>query len=174
MSEATTATTATEIVKKPITPAQQKIVDVIRAYWQKNGNSPSVRDIARELGNATNAIQDHLNRMENAGVIIRNGKSASGKSNSRTIKLTDGSHIVGGQPITVQVTNSRAGNGVSVAILDSMVVFMLVHDGKIVESGLYPVEQIEATCNAMKIADGPLVERFFSLGEKRLAKLLRS
>jgi len=171
---ATAAATATVIEKKPATAAQMKIVDTIRAYWLKHGFPPTVREIATAHEVNVNAIQGQINRLIDKGILTRSGKAESGKASGRTLCLTDGSHAVGGRPITVQVSNCRAGNGVSVAILDSMVVFMLVHEGKIVESGLYPVEQIEATCNAMKIADGPLVERFFSLGEKRLAKLLRS
>ena len=60
----------------------QRIIDFIRAFWRKNGYSPSAREIMHGANlRSTSMVQKHLDMLEEAGVITR------GKGTKRTIRI---------------------------------------------------------------------------------------
>lgn len=55
-----------------VTARQQQVLDVIRRYVAKNDQSPTVREIARELGvRSTGTVQKHLGALEKKGCITK-------------------------------------------------------------------------------------------------------
>jgi len=55
-----------------LTPAQERIVDGIRTYWDENHIPPTVRDVRDQVGLASTAtVQYHLDNLEDLGVIER-------------------------------------------------------------------------------------------------------
>jgi repressor LexA len=60
----------------------QGIIDFIRDFWHKNGNSPTAREIMHGANlHSTSMVQKHLDMLEEAGVITR------GKGTKRTIRI---------------------------------------------------------------------------------------
>ena len=57
---------------KKITEKQNRILNYISDYIKNNGYSPSIRDIAKEVGiKSTSTIAGHLDRLEKKGLIER-------------------------------------------------------------------------------------------------------
>lgn len=55
-----------------VTKRQQQVLDIIRRHQAKNGQSPTVREIARELGvRSTCTVQKHLDALEKKGCITK-------------------------------------------------------------------------------------------------------
>jgi len=68
-----------------LTPRQQQILELIRAYLQSRGSPPTRAEIAAELGfRSPNAAEDHLRALARKGVIELRGGT------SRGIRLLDG------------------------------------------------------------------------------------
>lgn len=146
--------------QKELSESQQKIHDAYLSFWQKKGYGPTFRYIAKLLGmhESGNGVHSAVKKMIESGHFVKIDGMACPT-------CFDG--VVGGS------SNAIAADGVSVAIVGDFVVFMLFHDGKVIESGLYSVQQVTGFCDAMKIPAGSLVSRVFELGKKRLAKLIR-
>lgn len=57
---------------KGLTERQQQVLEIIRRHMAKNGQSPTVREIARELGvRSTCTAQKHLVALEKKGLITK-------------------------------------------------------------------------------------------------------
>jgi SOS-response transcriptional repressor LexA len=57
---------------RALTPRQKVVLDFITAYLQREGRSPSVREIGRALGiRSTNGVIDHLVTLERKGYLER-------------------------------------------------------------------------------------------------------
>ena len=53
------------------TPTQQKMIDLIIAYIEETGSSPTVRYLQVEMGyRSTNAVRDMLNRLVRKGHLL--------------------------------------------------------------------------------------------------------
>lgn len=72
------------MLQSTLTKRQRRIFDFIRDEIDGNGNSPTIREIAAEMGFASpNGVMCHLRALEKKGLINR------GSYKSRSIKLTD-------------------------------------------------------------------------------------
>ena len=86
-----------------LTKRQNQVVEFIRVYSERNGSSPTIREIANKMKiKSTKGVVDHLKALERKGIIKRS------KYHSRGITLSDGSsgaetpiigRIAAGQPI---------------------------------------------------------------------------
>ena len=54
-----------------MTPAQQAVYDAVVAYIDEYGYSPSIPELAEQLGVWPNAVKDHLIRLERDGWLTR-------------------------------------------------------------------------------------------------------
>lgn len=62
-----------------LTRRQQEILDYIEAYYEEEGDAPTIREIADHFAiKSTNAVVDHLNALERKGVIARRANEARG------------------------------------------------------------------------------------------------
>ena len=66
-----------------MTEQQLKTISVIKNYISENGYSPSIGDIANELGVYPNAVQEQIKRLERDGYITKKAGVA------RSLRLTD-------------------------------------------------------------------------------------
>ena len=66
-----------------MTDQQLKTLAVIKKYIAENGYSPSIGDIANELGVYPNAVQEQIKRLERDGYITKKAGVA------RSLRLTD-------------------------------------------------------------------------------------
>lgn len=72
------------MLQSTLTKRQRRIFDFIRDEIDGNGNAPTIREIADEMGFASpNGVMCHLRALEKKGLINR------GSYKSRSIKLTD-------------------------------------------------------------------------------------
>ena len=72
------------MLQSTLTKRQRRIFDFIRDEIAGNGNAPTIREIADEMGFASpNGVMCHLRALEKKGLINR------GSYKSRSIKLTD-------------------------------------------------------------------------------------
>ena len=72
------------MLQATLTQRQRRIFDFIRGEIDSNGNAPTIREIADEMGFASpNGVMCHLHALEKKGLINR------GSFKSRSIKLTD-------------------------------------------------------------------------------------
>lgn len=72
------------MLQSTLTKRQRRIFDFIRDEIDGNGNAPTIREIADEMGFASpNGVMCHLHALEKKGLINR------GSNKSRSIKLTD-------------------------------------------------------------------------------------
>ena len=61
-----------EIMEKPATERQQRILEVIRAFTAEHGYPPSVREIGERVGlSSSSTIHAHLKSLERRGLISR-------------------------------------------------------------------------------------------------------
>jgi repressor LexA len=66
---------------RPLTQRQRAVLDVIKRHISKCGVSPTLREIGAELDiRSTNAVNDHLNAIEDKGYIARPGKPGAWRS----------------------------------------------------------------------------------------------
>lgn len=144
--------------RKAMTESQKRVYDAYLSFWQAFMFCPTFRKVAEILGmhksgNGVHAIVKNLVEM---GWMIR--------ETPRVVRPVD--YVSSGQS-----SNAIAADGVSVAIVGDMVVFMLFDGDQILESGLYTVEQVSGWCQSYKIPGNSLAEKAFNLGKGRLAKL---
>lgn len=60
-----------------LSPAQQRIVEGIRAFWTRRGIPPTIRDLTQETGYAsTSTVHYHVSRLEDLGVVERDPGTA--------------------------------------------------------------------------------------------------
>ena len=72
------------MLQSTLTQRQRRIFDFIRGEIDSNGNAPTIREIAEEMGFASpNGVMCHLRALEKKGLINR------GSFKSRSIKLTN-------------------------------------------------------------------------------------
>lgn len=143
-----------------MTASQQRVHDAYLSFWQSNGYGPTYRHVAGVLGmhKSGNGVFSIVAKLIETGFMVKRDDMPC---------PTCFKGVTGGS------SNAIAADGVSVAIVGDSVVFMLFHDGKVIESGLYSVQQVTGFCDGMKIPAGSLVSRTFELGKKRLSKLIR-
>jgi repressor LexA len=56
--------------RRPLTERQAEVLDYIKAFRRKNGYSPSVREIAKELGmSSTNGVTCHTKMLVKKGYL---------------------------------------------------------------------------------------------------------
>jgi repressor LexA len=68
---------------EPLTERQQEVLDFIAKETERNGFSPTIREIGERLGiRSTNGVNDHLKALERKGFLTRE------KDKSRTLRLT--------------------------------------------------------------------------------------
>jgi repressor LexA len=57
---------------KELTDRQRQVLEIIRRHMQKNGQSPTVREIARDLGvSSTCTVHKHLASLQSKGLITK-------------------------------------------------------------------------------------------------------
>lgn len=147
---------------------ETKLVSMIQSFWAEHGYGPSCREMGLAIGLTSkhgSGAQEIVNRLIDAGILTRDSERETGKAKARTVRLAN-------KP--AHSTNSIAKDGVSVALLDGMIVFMLIHDGKVLESGLYTTEQVTNFANQYLVpANACILQRAFQTGLKHKAKLLK-
>ena len=80
------------ITTEKLSRAQSAVLDCIRDYINKNGYPPAVRDICAAAGlSSPSTVHSHLNRLEKAGYITRDG------GRNRSIRLTE--NVPSGIPV---------------------------------------------------------------------------
>lgn len=81
---------ATQVVAPP-TPAQARVLDVIRTYYAAYRAAPSYEDIAKRAGlRSLSTVSKHLDALESRGHISRVPPVADGKHPARSMTLTAG------------------------------------------------------------------------------------
>lgn len=101
------------MLEKPATERQQKILDVIHAFTAEHGYPPSVREIGERVGlSSSSTIHAHLKALEKRGIISRDPtkpralRSSFGQPHSAEVPDAVVMPIVGkvaaGVPITAQ------------------------------------------------------------------------
>lgn len=61
----------TVLTKKPMTPAQRRVLVFIHRYAQEKGYAPGLRDIGAALGmKSTNAPSEALRKLEDRGLVV--------------------------------------------------------------------------------------------------------
>ncbi len=86
---------------KEMTPRQQEVLDFVRAFSERHGVPPAVREIGERFGFTARAAFDHLKALERKGMLERR---VTGKRASRTLVLPPGrrpSHRAGRDEIPV-------------------------------------------------------------------------
>ena len=54
--------------KTPVTPAQQRVLDVIRRHLEEHNRTPTIRQICEELGlKSTFSVSTQINRLQKKG-----------------------------------------------------------------------------------------------------------
>ena len=90
------------------TERQQQVLDIVRRYMQKNGQSPTVREIVRELGvRSTCTVHKHLTALAKKGLITKSrygyrSIELPGEYSPRQIKFTTVplvGRVAAGQPL---------------------------------------------------------------------------
>ena len=72
------------MLQETLTKQQQTVFNFIRKQIKQNGNAPTIREIAEEMGfRSPNGVICHLTALEKKGLILR------GSNKSRSISLTD-------------------------------------------------------------------------------------
>lgn len=89
-----------------LTERERKVYEYIRGMLDKNGYSPSVRDIQNAIGiKSTSTVHSYIERLESKGYIKREqGKSRTlrtdgGESESSTVKVPIVGQVAAGLPI---------------------------------------------------------------------------
>ncbi|MFQ5408421.1 MAG: transcriptional repressor LexA [Anaerolineales bacterium] len=90
------------MAKGKLSDRQQKMMRFIRRFWQEYGYPPTIREIGEACAiSSTSVVNYNLNKLENAGFIMRDGRV------SRGIRLTEDSSI----------TSMLAANQVSIPLV---------------------------------------------------------
>lgn len=136
------------------THTRENILDYIKTFRQKNGYSPSVREVAHHCGiKSPSVVQYHLNRLEHEGLITK------GKDTSRSLGIVDENPeiamvpllgiIAAGQPIWVPSVDKWSARAQR----------MLSIPGEIVQgkTGLFALQVRGNSMVDAMIADGDVV-----------------
>jgi repressor LexA len=98
-----------EIMEKPATERQQRILEVIRAFTADHGYPPSVREIGERVGlSSSSTIHAHLKALERRGLISRDPtkpralRSGSIPPPADAVVLPILGRVAAGVPITAQ------------------------------------------------------------------------
>jgi DNA-binding GntR family transcriptional regulator len=57
--------------KVALSPAQQRLREAIASHWAREGRSPTIRGLARELGASGAATHELLRRLVERGVVVK-------------------------------------------------------------------------------------------------------
>jgi SOS-response transcriptional repressor LexA len=63
--------------KTPVTPAQQRVLDVIRRHLEEHNRTPTIRQICEELGlKSTFSVSTQINRLQKKGHLAEGSRVA--------------------------------------------------------------------------------------------------
>jgi DNA-binding MarR family transcriptional regulator len=65
-----------------LSASKQNVLSALVAFEQKNGYSPTVRELSREVGSAVSTVHAHLESLELRGLAHRSYRCARGWSSS--------------------------------------------------------------------------------------------
>ena len=157
-----------ETTEVKLSENETKLVSMIQSFWAEHGYGPSCREMGEAIGLTSkhgSGAQEIVNRLIDAGILTRDSERETGKTKARTVRLVNKS---------AHSTNSIAKDGVSVALMNGRIVFMLIDGENILLSGLYTPEQVNGFADGFKIPANPcIVQRAFETGLKYKAKLLK-
>jgi hypothetical protein len=129
-----------------LTASQQRVYDFIVAHHTRTGGGTNNRAIGEACGHGDthgNGAFNIVCRLVELG-LVEKLKAENGRAISNGIVPKTRNnlliHVASGE-------NSRIGENYTVNICGLFVAFMIFADGKMIESGLYPIE------NAVKMAD---------------------
>ncbi|MEK6643853.1 MAG: transcriptional repressor LexA [Planctomycetota bacterium] len=101
---------------RPATPRQRQIVIFIRDYTHKNGYSPTYDEIAAEFDISKVTVFEHLNKLEDLGLLTKDAHKA------RSLQLADHVELPDDRPSCIRLLGRIAAGRPIEAIEDSQVI----------------------------------------------------
>lgn len=175
MTTATTATTA-----RPITPAQQDVLDVITKHFIATGTGPSQREIRDKLGfSSVNGIKEKIASLLAKGLLVsveipgQTDDMGYQRYKANTIRPSNWQELLGSSPAKPTVGEFASyGKNFAFVIMGDSVAFMFFNDEKRASDVMPLADALQIAAN-FKIVDGTDTERLARLAEKTAAKRLR-
>lgn len=127
-----------------MTGKQEKLLNFISEYIKENGYSPSIREIAKNLGvKSPSAVKAMIDRLEKSGYLNRStgvARSLMPASNNKGVPVLG--HIVAGVPVTAE-ENIEGYIQVDGLVKHSENLFFLIVDGySMKDKGILPGDYV--------------------------------
>ena len=173
-------TTTTTTTVRPITPAQQDVLDVITKHFIATGTGPSQREIMAKLGfSSVNGIKEKIAALIAKGFLVsieipgQTDDMGYQRYKANTIRPSNWQELMGGSPAKPTVGEFASyGKNFAFVIMGDRVAFMFFDDEKRASDVMLLADALQIATN-FKITEGTDAERLAKLAEKTAAKRLK-
>jgi SOS-response transcriptional repressor LexA len=174
-----TTTTTTATTGKPVTPAQQDVLDVITKHFVETGTGPSQREIMAKLGfTSVNGIKEKIAALIAKGFLVsieipgQTDDQGYQRYKANTIRPSNWQELMGGAAKPTVGEFASYSTNFAFVIMGDKVAFMFFNDEKRASDVMLLADALQIATN-FKIVEGTDSERLAKLAEKTAAKRLK-